>query len=300
LVQAEGEVEALGVVVATSVLDGEGVTPEPLDGVLLRIVLGDSQRFEFVREEQVAKPRREGGEAVVVACGGGLLPLQFFNLLAGIEAALRGSGGVAIRVASAAAIASATGPSVGPTVGASAITASATRVAMRDDLTIATSSCSAVATLRGSAGCCTSTVGIGRQLDLSTVTTEIRAATCGFVVTVPSGGRLSNPVVNSREVGIFCKLGDDFSCTHPLSLACYRCDRHEALLWGSVYPTLDLVESLCKVADGEVVSKTPASFVPLSVTLTSSVLVGVGLIHGCVDSQLVCGDVFKVSVACCP
>jgi hypothetical protein len=88
LVQEEGEVEALGVVVATSVLDGEGVAPEPLDEVLLRVVLGDSQRFEFVREEQVAKPRREGGEAVVVAYGGGLLPSQFLNLLAGIEAAL--------------------------------------------------------------------------------------------------------------------------------------------------------------------------------------------------------------------
>jgi hypothetical protein len=55
---------------------------------LLRVVLGDSQRFEFVREEQVAKSRREGGEAVVVAYGGGLLLSQFFNLLAGIEAAL--------------------------------------------------------------------------------------------------------------------------------------------------------------------------------------------------------------------
>jgi hypothetical protein len=51
LVQAEGEVEALGVVVSTSVLDGEGVASEPLDGVLLRIVLSDSQRFELVREE---------------------------------------------------------------------------------------------------------------------------------------------------------------------------------------------------------------------------------------------------------
>jgi hypothetical protein len=88
LVQTEGEVDALGVVVATSILDGEGVASEPLDGVLLRVVLGDSQRFEFFREEQVAKPRREGGEAVVVAYGGGLLPPQFFNLLAGIEAAL--------------------------------------------------------------------------------------------------------------------------------------------------------------------------------------------------------------------
>jgi hypothetical protein len=51
LVQAEGEVEALGVVVSASVLDGEGVTFEPLDGVLLRVVLGESQRLELVREE---------------------------------------------------------------------------------------------------------------------------------------------------------------------------------------------------------------------------------------------------------
>jgi hypothetical protein len=51
LVQAEGEVEALGVVVAASILNGEGVAPEPLNGILLRVVLGDSQRFELVREE---------------------------------------------------------------------------------------------------------------------------------------------------------------------------------------------------------------------------------------------------------
>jgi hypothetical protein len=67
LVQAEREVEALGVVVATSILDGEGVAPEPLDGVLLRVVLGDSQRLGFLWEEKVAKSRREGREAVVVA-----------------------------------------------------------------------------------------------------------------------------------------------------------------------------------------------------------------------------------------
>jgi hypothetical protein len=67
LVQAEGEVEALGVVVAASVLDGEGVAPEPLDGILLRVVLGDSQRLEFLWEEEVTKSRREGEEAVVVA-----------------------------------------------------------------------------------------------------------------------------------------------------------------------------------------------------------------------------------------
>jgi hypothetical protein len=51
LVQAEEEVEELGVVVAASILDGEGVAPEPLDGVLLRVVLGDSQSFELVREQ---------------------------------------------------------------------------------------------------------------------------------------------------------------------------------------------------------------------------------------------------------
>jgi hypothetical protein len=86
LVQAEGEVEAPGVIVDP--LDGEGVAPEPLDGILLRVVLGDPQRFKLVQEEQVAKPRRECGEAVVVACGGGLLPPRFFNLLAAVVAAL--------------------------------------------------------------------------------------------------------------------------------------------------------------------------------------------------------------------
>jgi hypothetical protein len=128
--------------------------------------------------------------------------------------------------------------------------------------------------------------------------TEVGAATCGFVV--PGGVWLSNPVVDSHEVSVFSKLGDDLSSAHPLSLACDRRDRHEALLRGGLYPTLDLVESLCEVADGEVVSKTPAPFVALPVTLTSSVPVGVGLIRGRIGSQLVCGDVFKVSVVYCP
>jgi hypothetical protein len=30
---------------------GRSVAPEPLDGILLRVVLGDSQTFELVREE---------------------------------------------------------------------------------------------------------------------------------------------------------------------------------------------------------------------------------------------------------
>jgi hypothetical protein len=72
------------------------------------------------------------------------------------------------------------------------------------------------------------------------------------------------------------------------------------LLRGGVYPALDLVEGFCEVADGEVVSETPAPFVPLSVTLTTSVPVGVGLIRGCFSRQLVCGDVFKVPILCRP
>jgi hypothetical protein len=69
LIQAEREVEALRVVIATSVLDGEGVASEPLFWVLLRVVLGDPQMFEFLWEKQIAKLCREGGEAVVVARG---------------------------------------------------------------------------------------------------------------------------------------------------------------------------------------------------------------------------------------
>jgi hypothetical protein len=51
LVQTEGEIEALRVVVSTSILDGEGVAPEPLHWILLRVVLGDPQRLEFLWEK---------------------------------------------------------------------------------------------------------------------------------------------------------------------------------------------------------------------------------------------------------
>jgi hypothetical protein len=51
LIQAEGKVEALRVIIATSVFDGEGIASEPLDWILLRVVLGDPQRFEFLREK---------------------------------------------------------------------------------------------------------------------------------------------------------------------------------------------------------------------------------------------------------
>jgi hypothetical protein len=55
------------------------------------------------------------------------------------------------------------------------------------------------------------------------------------------------------------------------------------LLWGSVYSALDRFESFREVADGEVVSETPAPFVALPVTLTSSVPVGGGLVCGCIS-----------------
>jgi hypothetical protein len=111
---------------------------------------------------------------------------------------------------------------------------------------------------------------------------------------------LGDPVVDPHEVSVFSELGHDFSSAYPLSLACDRCERHEALLGGGVYPALNSLESFYEVADGKVVSETPASFVALSVTLTSSVPVGVGLIRGCFSRQLVCGDVFKALVLCRP
>jgi hypothetical protein len=87
LVQVEREVDALRVIVATSVLDGEVVASEPLYWILLCIVLGDPQRLEFLWEQQIAKSSREGGEAVVLTCCGGFLASNFFNSAAGIIAA---------------------------------------------------------------------------------------------------------------------------------------------------------------------------------------------------------------------
>jgi hypothetical protein len=86
LVQTEGEVEALRVVVATSIFDGEGIASEPLYCILLRIVLGDPQRLEFFWEKQIVKSSREGGKAVVLACRGGFLASNFFNSAAGVVA----------------------------------------------------------------------------------------------------------------------------------------------------------------------------------------------------------------------
>jgi hypothetical protein len=204
---------------------------------------------------------------------------------------------VDVHVVSTAAVAAAAGHPVGSVVGASVVAATAVRVtaaairsAVRDDLTVA------VTTLRGSAGVRASTVGLSWELGSSTVATEVGAATYSFVVAVPGGRRLVDPVVDPHEVSVFSELGDVFSGANSLSLACDHCDRHEALLGGSVYSALDRLESFRKVADGEVVSEPPAPFIVLPVTLTSSVPVGGSLFCRCVGRQLVCGDVFKVLV----
>jgi hypothetical protein len=101
------------------------------------------------------------------------------------------------------------------------------------------------------------------------------------------GRHLSDSVVNSHEVGVLRELGDDFSRAHPLSLTCYRGDKHEALFRGSVHPAFDLVKCLCEVSYGEALTETSTPFVTLPVALTSGVLVVAGFIRGCVGRQLV-------------
>jgi hypothetical protein len=182
-------------------------------------------------------------------------------------------------------------------VGASAVAAAAVRVAaaaaggstVRDDVAVA------VATLWRSAGVRASAVGLSGKLSSSMVGTVVGAATCSFVVAVPGGRRLVDPVVDPHEVGIFSELGDDFSSAYALSLTCDRNDRYEALLKGGVYSALDRLESFREVADGEVVLETPTPFDALPVTLASSVPVGGGLVCWSIGRQLV-GDVFEVLV----
>jgi hypothetical protein len=102
------------------------------------------------------------------------------------------------------------------------------------------------------------------------------------------GRHLSDFVVDSHEVSVLRELGDDFSRAHPLSLMCYRSDRHEALFRGNMHPAFNLVERLCEVPNGEALTETPTPFVAPHVTLTSGVLVIIGLVCGCVGRQLVC------------
>jgi hypothetical protein len=78
---------------------------------------------------------------------------------------------------------------------------------------------------------------------------------------------LSDSVVNSHEVGIFRELCDDFTRTYPLSLTCYRRDRHEALFGGSVHPVGDLIECLYEIPYREGFSEASAAFAVLPVAL---------------------------------
>jgi hypothetical protein len=183
-------------------------------------------------------------------------------------------------------------------VGASAVAAAAVRVvaAATGRSTVRDNFAVAVATLWRSAGVGTSAVGLSGKLSSSTVGTVVGAATCGFIVAVPGGRRLVEPVVDPHEVGVFSELGDDLSSAYALSLACDRCDRHKALLRGSVYSALDRLESFRKVADGEIVAEASVTFAALPVTLTSSVSVCGGLICWSISKELVGGDVFKVLV----
>ena len=112
-----------------------------------------------------------------------------------------------------------------------------------------------------------------------------RTVASGFVVS--GGWYLGDPVVDPHEVGIFSELSDDFACTDPLGLSCYRGDRHEALLRSGVYPVGNLLQSLIEVPDGESLPKMSASIVPLPVAVTSGVLVFGGLVGRCVGRQLI-------------
>jgi CBS-domain-containing membrane protein len=54
-----------------------------------------------------------------------------------------------------------------------------------------------------------------------------------------------------------------------------------------MHPAFDLVKFLCEVPYGEALTETSMPFVTLPVALTSSVLVVVGFICGCIGRQLV-------------
>jgi hypothetical protein len=168
--------------------------------------------------------------------------------------------------------------------------AAAGRSAVGDDLVVA------VVTLWRSAGFGAMTVRLGWELSSSTVGIVVGTATCGFVVAVPGWRRLVDSVVDPHEVGVFSELGDDLSSAYALSLACDRCDRHEALLRGGVYSALHRLESFRQIADGEVVAEASATFAVLPVTLTSSISVCRVLIWWSISRELVGGDVFQVSV----
>jgi hypothetical protein len=110
---------------------------------------------------------------------------------------------------------------------------------------------------------------------------------------------LLDSVVDPHEVSFFSELGDDLTGAYALSLACDRCDRHEALLRCGVYSALDRLESFRKVADGEVVADASTAFVALPVAFPSSVSVCRNLVGWSISRELVGGDVFQVLVLSC-
>jgi hypothetical protein len=117
-----------------------------------------------------------------------------------------------------------------------------------------------------------------------------RAATSSFVVSGfgSSDGRyLGDPIVNPHEVGIFSELGDNLARADPLGLPCYHGDRHWALLKSGVYPVGNLIQSLVEVSDRESLSESSVPFVPLSIVVTSSILIIGGLVGRCIGGHLI-------------
>jgi hypothetical protein len=109
-------------------------------------------------------------------------------------------------------------------------------------------------------------VGVLWEFSSSTVASISWTTTCGFMVvgfTSLKGRHLSDSVVDSHEVGALRELGDDFSRTHPLSLTCYRGDRHEAQFGASVHSSFDLIKCLCEIPYGEGFTEASTPFVSL-------------------------------------
>jgi hypothetical protein len=167
---------------------------------------------------------RVGGEVIVVTDFGILLGVvDIIDHVAGIIAAMGLAGGVDICMASASTVAAAA-------VGGSAAT------------TAAAAASTAVAAMRGSSRRGSRTVVCWLVLVTYTIGSAIcwgATATSGFMVSSES-----DFVVDSHEVGVLGKPGDDFTCAVLLGLACYRGDRHKALPRVSVHLVGDLIKSL--------------------------------------------------------
>jgi hypothetical protein len=274
LVQTEGEVETLRVVVPTIIFNGQGISPEPVNWVLLHVVLGDSERPQFLGEKQIAKSWRVGREAFT-NFGSLLSVADLVDPMVGIVAAVSVAGGVAVGVASASAIAATTSSSTAA-IGGTAATAAPAAAATAP---------TAVAAVRGSSRRGSRDVGCWLVFTTDRVVSAICwgvAATSGFVVS-----SRSDYVVDPHEVGILSNHGDDFTCAVHLGLSCYRGDGHEALLRDGVHSVGDLIQSLVEVPDGESFPKMSALIVPFPIAVAPSVHVLSILVWRCVGCQLI-------------